>query len=116
MAIATGTPSSIRRRKPPSNSSMTLPFKAVVGAGAFEDRIALSQMLYGHLHRTHEHQHETEQHGGVEVVLGKIDRGHPFIADTMDVGPDNPAGVAEEDDPDQVDHGGQCTRDDARQI
>src|SRR3954471_22882627 len=106
MAIATGTPSSIRMRKPPSNSSMTLPFKTVVGAGTFEDRVALSQMLYGHLHRAHEHQHEARQHGVVDVILGQIDRGHRLVADDPDVDPDQLDGVAEEGDPDQVDHRG----------
>src|SRR6266568_8448874 len=102
MAIATGTPSSIRMRKPPSNSSMTLPFKTVVGSGTFEDRVALSPMLQRHLHRAHEHQHEAEQHGVIEVVLRKVDRGHGLITDDLDVDPDQLDGVAEEGDPDQV--------------
>src|SRR4051794_2978276 len=110
MAIATGTPSSIRTRKPPSNSNMGLPFKTVVGAGTLEDRIALSQMLHSHLQRAHEHQHEAEQHGVIDVVLGKIDRGHGFVADDLDVDPDQLDGVAEEDDPDQVDHRRQYAR------
>src|SRR6478752_8409280 len=103
MAIATGTPSSIRMRKPPSNSSMTLPFKTVVGAGTFEYRISLSQMLYCHLHRAHEHQHEAGQPGVVDVVLGQIDCGHGLVADDLDVDADQLDGVAEECDPDQVD-------------
>src|SRR3954453_6700259 len=116
MAMATGTPSSMRMRKPPSNSNMELPFKAVVGAGTFEDRVALPQMLYGHLHRADEHQHEARQHGVIDVVLGKIDRGHGLVADDLDVDPDQLDGVAEEDDPDQVDHSRQRTRHDMRQI
>src|SRR3954469_2848574 len=116
MAIATGTPSSISTRKPPSNSSMKLPFKTVVGAGTFEDRIALPQMLYGHLHRADEHQHEARQHGVIDVVLGKIDRGHGLVADDLDVDPDQLDGIAEEDDPDQINDSRQSARRDMRQI
>src|SRR6266567_2488851 len=116
MAIATGTPSSMRIRKPPSNSSMRLPFKTVVGAGTFEDRIALPQMLHGNLHGTYEHQREAEQDGVIDVVLGKVDRGHGFFTDDLDVDPDQLDGVAEEDDSDQVDRRREYTRHEVRQI
>src|SRR4051794_1383477 len=116
MAIATGTPSSIRMRKPPSNSNMGLPFKTVVGAGTFEDRVALPQMLDGHLHRADEHQHEAGKHGVIDVVLGKIDRGHGLVADDLDVDPDQLDGIAEEDDPDQINDSRQSARRDMRQI
>src|SRR3569833_3052332 len=116
MAIATGTPSSIRTRKPPSNSSMMLNLRSVVGTGTFEDRVALPPVLYCHLHGACEHQHDAEQHGVIDVVLGEIDRGHLLVTDDLDIDPDQPDGVAEEADPDQVDRGRQRTCHEVRQV
>src|SRR5689334_11489026 len=98
MAIATGTPSSIRTRKPPSNNSMTLYLRSVVGTRTFEDRVTLPPVLHRRLQRAQEHQHEAEQHGVIDVILGEVDRGHLLVADDLDVDPDQFRGVAEESD------------------
>src|SRR3954453_9980927 len=103
MAIATGTPSSMRMRKPPSSSSMSLSFKTVVGTGTFEDRIALSPVLHRHLHGAQEHQHEAQKNGVADIILAKIDRGHLFVADDLDVDPAQLDRITEEGNADQVD-------------
>src|ERR1700712_4392649 len=116
IASATGRPSSIRIRNPPSSSSIALPFRSVECAGALQDRIAPPPVLDRDLDRAAEHQHEAEQHRVVDKTLLELDRRHRFVADDLDELPDQLGRVAKERDPDQVDHGRKCARDQMRQI
>src|SRR3954471_13419727 len=93
---ATGRPSSIRSRNPPSRSSIALPFRSVEGAGALQDRIAAPPVFDRDLDRTAEHQHEAEQHGVVDEAFLKLDRGHALFADDLDVNPYQLDRVSEE--------------------
>src|SRR3954454_4980310 len=113
---ATGRPSSIRIRNPPSSSSIVLPFRCVECAGPLQDRIAAPPVLDRDLDRTAEHQRETEQHRVIDETLLEFDCRHPLVADDLDELPDQLGGVAEERDPDQVDHGRQRARGQMRQI
>ena len=92
------------RRKPPSSSSMTLPFRSVVGAGTFQDRIALPPVFASPPAPSARTSARSRAARLVDKVLGQIDRGHGLVADDLDVDPDQLDGVAEERDPDQVDH------------
>src|SRR5215217_6938069 len=105
MASATGRPTSISSRNPPSSSSIALPFRSVKGAGALQDRVAPPPVLDRDLDRARKHQHEAEQHGVVDEAFLKPDRGHPLVADDLDKLPDQLDHIAKERDPDQVDHG-----------
>src|SRR6478752_723757 len=107
MASATGRPSSISSKNPPSSSSIALPFRSVECAGALQDGVASPPVLDRDLDRAGEHQREAEQHGVVNKTLLKLDRRHPLVADNLDELPDQLDCVTEECDPDQVDHGRQ---------
>src|SRR3954465_15036704 len=100
---ATGRPSSISSRNPPSSSSIALPFRSVEGAGPFQDGVAPPPVLDRDLDRACEHQHEAEQHGVINETLLKLDRRHPLVADDLDELPDQLDRVSEERDPDEVD-------------
>src|SRR5882672_7171015 len=116
MASATGRPTSISSRNPPSSSSIALPFRSVECARALQDRVASPPVLDRDLDRAREHQHEAEQHGVIDKTLLKLDRGHPLVADDLDELPDQLDRVSKESDPDQVDHGRQRARWNMRQI
>src|SRR6185436_7743787 len=116
MASATGRPTSISSRNPPSSSSIGSTFRAVECAGALQDRIAPPPVLDRDLDRAHEHQHKAEQHGVVDEAFLKLDRRHPLVADDLDELPDQLDRVSEERDPDQVDDGRQRARRQMRQI
>src|SRR3954469_25760036 len=66
IASATGRPTSINSRNPPSSSSIALPFRAVECAGALQNRIAPPPVLDRDLDRADEHQCEAEQHRVVD--------------------------------------------------
>src|SRR5215216_4568350 len=100
MASATGRPTSISSRNPPSSSSIALPFRSVKGAGALQDRVTPSPVLDRDLDRAPEHQHEAEQHRVVDEAFLKPDRGHPLVADDLNELPDQLDRVTEESDPD----------------
>src|SRR5215217_7940075 len=105
MASATGRPTSISSRNPPSSSSIASAFRSVECAGALQDGVSPSPVLDRDLDRAREHQHEAEQHGVIDKPLLKLDRGHPLVPDDLDELPDQLDRVAEERDPDQVDDG-----------
>src|SRR5947199_31361 len=88
IASATGRPSSISNRNPPSSSSIASTFRSVKCARALQNRIAAPPVLDRDLDRTAEHQHETEQHGVIDKTLLDLDRRHPLFADDLDVNPD----------------------------
>src|SRR6202008_3157885 len=73
MASATGRPSSISSRNPPSSSSIALPFRSVECAGALQNRIAPSPILDRNLDRAREHQRKAEQHGVVDETFLELD-------------------------------------------
>src|SRR4051812_14485710 len=110
MASATGRPTSISSRNPPSSSSMASAFRSVECPGALQDGVAPPPVLDRDLNRTAEHQHEAEQHGVIDKSLLKLDRRHPLVANDLDELPDQLDRIAEERDPDQVDHGRQRAR------
>src|SRR3954452_8833747 len=93
---ATGRPSSIRSRNPPSSSSIALPFRSVEGAGALQDRIAAPPVLDHDLDRAAEHQHEAEQHRIVDEALLELDRRHSLVTDDLDELPDQRGRISEE--------------------
>src|SRR5690349_1495012 len=103
MASATGKPTSISSRNPPSSNNIVSAFRAVECAGALQDRIAPPPVLDRDLDRAREHQHEAEQHRVIDKALLKLDGRHPLVADDLDELPDQLDRVAEERDPDQVD-------------
>src|SRR5207302_929456 len=103
MASATGRPSSISSRNPPSSSSIALPFRSVECPGALQDRITPSPVLDRDLDRARKHQCEAKQHGVINKTLLKLDRRHPLVADDLNELPDQLDRVSEERDPDQVD-------------
>src|SRR3954462_13999876 len=70
---ATGRPSSIRSRNPPSSSSIALPFRSVERARAFQYRIAAPPVLDRDLDRAAEHQHEAEQHRVIDKAFFNLD-------------------------------------------
>src|SRR6476469_8588361 len=107
MASATGRPSSISSKNPPSSSSIALPFRSVECTGALQDGVAPPPVLDRDLDRAGEHQHEAEQHGVVNKPLLKLDRRHPLVSDDLDELPDQLDRIAEERDPDKVDNGRQ---------
>src|SRR5258708_25735197 len=74
MASATGRPTSISSKNPPSSSSIALPFRSVECAGALQDRVASPPVLDRDLDRADEHQHEAEQHGVIHKTFLKLDR------------------------------------------
>src|SRR3954451_22038075 len=96
---ATGRPSSISIRNPPSSSSIGSAFRSVERAGALQYRIASSPVFDRDLDRTAEHQHEAEQHGVVDKTLLEFDCRHPLLADDLDVDPDQLDGVTEKGHP-----------------
>src|SRR3954471_10001364 len=100
---ATGRPSSISIRNPPSSSSIGSAFRSVERARALQYRIAAPPVFDRNLDRTAEHQHEAEQHGIIDEAFLKLDRRHPLLADDLDIDPDQLDRVAQEGDPDQVD-------------
>src|SRR6186713_3380422 len=110
IASATGRPTSINSRNPPSSSSIALPFRSVERAGALQYRIAASPVFDRNLDRPAEHQHEAEQHAVIDKTFFNLDRRHPLLADDLDVDPDQLDRIAEERDPDQVDHGRERAR------
>src|SRR2546430_14036059 len=116
MDSATGRPSSISSRNPPSSSSIALPFRSVECAGALQDGVAPPPVLGRDLDRARKHQHEAEQHGVINKTFLELDRGHPLVADDLDELPDQLDRIAEERDPDQVDYGRQRARWKMRQI
>src|SRR6266545_5575268 len=116
MDSATGRPSSISSRNPPSSSSIALPFRSVECAGALQDGVAPPPVLDRDLDRTREHQHEAEQHGVINKAFLELDRGHPLVADDLDELPDQLDRITEERDPNEVDHGRQRARRQMRQI
>src|SRR4029078_9450160 len=116
MASATGTPISISSKNPPSSSSIVIPFRSVECAGSLQNGVAPAPVLDRDMDRAAEHQHEAEQHGVIDKTLLKLDRGHPLVADDLDELPDQLDRIAEERDPDQVDHGRQRPRRQMRQI
>src|SRR4051794_12730925 len=97
---ATGRPSSINIRNPPSSSSIGSAFRSVERARALQYRMATPPVLDRDLDRAAEHQHEAEQHGVIDKPLLDLDRGHPLIADDLDVDPDQFDRISEEGDPD----------------
>src|SRR5215218_10097318 len=107
MASATGRPTSISSRNPPSSSSIVSAFRSVERAGPLQDGVAAPPVLDRDLDRTGEHQREAEQHGVIDKALLELDRRHPLVADDLDELPHQLDRVAEERDPDQVDHGRQ---------
>src|SRR5438445_4273764 len=116
MASATGRPSSISSRNPPSSSSIALAFRSVECAGALQDGVAPPPVLDRDLDRARKHQHEAEQHGVINKTLLKLDRRHPLVADDLDELPYQLDRISEERDPDQVDHRRQRARRQMRQI
>src|SRR5260221_2592065 len=66
IASATGSPSTISIRNPPSSSSIGSPFRSVECAGALQDRIAAPPVLDRDLDRAAKHQDEAEQHGVID--------------------------------------------------
>src|SRR6266550_1697529 len=116
IASATGRPSSISIRNPPSSSSMTSAFRSVEGAGALQNRIAAPPVFDRDLDRAAEHQHEAQQHGVIDEAFLEFDRRHPLVADDLDVDPDQLDRITEEGEPDQVDDGRERPRRQPRQI
>src|SRR6266568_4978504 len=93
---ATGRPRSISIRNPPSSSSIASRLRSVERAGALQYRIAAPPVFHRDLDRAAEHQDEAEHHGVVDKTFLKLDRCHPFVADDLDVDPDELDRVAEE--------------------
>src|SRR6476646_2959657 len=116
MDSATGRPSSISSRNPPSSSSIALPFRSVECAGALQNRIAPPPALDRNLDRARKHQRKAEQHGVVDEALLELDGRHPLVVDDLDELPDQLDRVAEERDADEVDDCRQRTRHHMRQI
>src|SRR6478735_9259521 len=116
MASATGRPSSISSKNPPSSSSIALPFRSVECTGALQDGVAPPPVLDRDLDRAGKHQREAEQHGVIDKAFWKLDRRHPLVADDLNELPDQLDRISEERDPDQVDDGRQCARRQMRQI
>src|ERR1700712_1053081 len=85
---ATGRPSSIRSKNPPSSSSMASAFRSVERAGALQYRITAPPVFDRDLDRAAEHQHEAEQHRVVDKTFFDLDGRHPLRADDLDVDPD----------------------------
>src|ERR1044072_833584 len=75
MDSATGRPSSISSRNPPSSSSIVSAFRSVECAGPLQDRITPPPVLDRDLDRASEHHREAEQHGIVDKALLELDRG-----------------------------------------
>src|SRR4051794_37725407 len=88
MASATGRPTSISSRNPPSSSSIASAFRSVECAWALQDRVAPPPVFDRDLDRAHKHQHEAEQHRVVDEAFLKLDGGHPLVADDLDELPD----------------------------
>src|SRR5215218_805968 len=79
-------------------------FRSVECAWPLQDRVAPPPVFDRDLDRAHEHQHEAEQHRVVDEAFLKLDGGHPLVADDLDELPDQLDRIAEERDPDRVDH------------
>src|SRR5213075_1589366 len=98
IASATGRPSSISNRNPPSSSSIASAFRSVEHAGALQYRKPAPPVFDRDLDRAAEHQDEAEQHGVIDEAFLELDRRHPFVADDLDERPDQFCRVTEEGD------------------